>query len=332
MADPICRWRNSSVKQLIEFNSIFPLIPTEKRQAREYVEKNWQLFGGSNFFTAPYQLAAQMGVYYENNAILHPRFNKLITINEAFEYMQYWGKKYYAPNPYTKSIQQEKSVVINNFLVNWAIDKGISASFSESLKAMFSSEIGNTDILVNMLNSFSEVNIENDIVSLKNVSTNRYADSDVWLDVNPNDKEAFYRYVCDDSQLYVHKDILDLSLEKLFAKYLNSLNLAESTTNRYLDLVPNNPSVVDILKNALNKNSLFEIDSISEATQLYQIVKEKDFNKKGNNLYSSGIKKYIEFQRSELPSGNVIKVDATSFDYQNDEKLLTLVDNFINKK
>ena len=42
-------------------------------------------------------------------------------------------------------------------------------------------------------------------------------------------------------------------------------------------------------------------------------------------------KKYIEFQRSELPIGNVINVDATSFDYQNDEKLLASIDSFIYK-
>lgn len=102
-----------------------------------------------------------------------------------------------------------------------------------------------------------------------------------------------------------------ISLKELFAKYLNSLNLAESTANRYLDLVPNYPSVVDILKNALNKNNLFEIDSISEATQLYQIVKEEDFNKKGNNLYSSGIKKYINFlewrKNTSRPSTNNVR-------------------------
>ena len=54
---------------------------------------------------------------------------------------------------------------------------------------MFSSEIGNTDILINMLNNFSEVQIKDDIVSLKDASTARYADSDVWLEVNQNDKQ-----------------------------------------------------------------------------------------------------------------------------------------------
>lgn len=198
MADPICRWRNSSIKQLIEFNSIFPLLPTEKSQGRDYVEKNWKLFGGNNFFTTPYQLAAQMGVYYENESFMFPRFHKLITIDEASLYLQYWGKNYYAPNPYTKSIQQERSVVINKFLVNWAKDKGITASFSEALKEIFTSEIGNTDILINMLNNFSEVQIKDDIVSLKYATTARYAESDVWLEVDQNDKEVFFRFVCKD--------------------------------------------------------------------------------------------------------------------------------------
>ena len=41
-------------------------------------------------------------------------------------------------------------------------------------------------------------------------------------------------------------------------------------------------------------------------------------------------KKYIEFQRSELPIGKVINVDATNFNYQDDEKLLALIDKFMN--
>lgn len=195
MADPICRWRNSSIKQLIEFNSILPLYTLEKSQARDYVEKNWQLFGGNNFFTTPYQLAAQMGLYYEDELYFYPRFNKLININEAINYMLYWGRNYYAPNPYTKSIKQDKAVVINKFLVNWVKDKGRTASFSEALKIMFPSEIGNTDILINMLNNFSEVLITDDIVSLKDDSITKYSDSDVWLDVNQNDKEIFFEYV-----------------------------------------------------------------------------------------------------------------------------------------
>ena len=41
-------------------------------------------------------------------------------------------------------------------------------------------------------------------------------------------------------------------------------------------------------------------------------------------------KKYIEDSRKELPLGNVIHIDATSLDYQNDEKVLQLIDDFMN--
>ena len=217
MADAICRWRNSSIKQLIEFNSIFPLEPINKDKGRKIVEKNWEIFGGSSFFTTPYQLAAQMGVYYESETMMFPRFTKLINIEDACEYLKYWGKNYYAPNPYTKSIQQEKVVVINKFLVNWVKDEGLLASFSSALNKMFSSDIGNTDILINMLNNFSEVLIENDIVSLKDNSIPRYADSDVWLDVKPNDKESFFRLICSDKfkTSYNTKD-MQTSLQQIY--------------------------------------------------------------------------------------------------------------------
>ena len=155
MADPICRWRNSSLKQLNEFNLLFPLAPINKDEGRKIVEDNWTMLGGNDFFTTPYQLAAQMGVYYENDSLMIPRFNKLINLRESNAYMQNWGRKYYAPNPYTKSMQQStRSVVINRFLVNWVKEKGEGSSFSEALRGMFPDSIGNTDIITNMINNF----------------------------------------------------------------------------------------------------------------------------------------------------------------------------------
>lgn len=197
MADPICRWRNSSVKQVIEFNLLFPLKPTERLEGRDIVERNWSMLGGKDFFTTPYQLAAQMAIYYEDDSTMYPRFNRLIDLEEAYEYMQHWGRKYYAPNPYTKSMQQgQKPLVINNFLVNWVIEKGNGASFNEALKEMFVDTIGNTDILVNMINNFMDVQIDGDKVSLKNPQiTEKFSDQEVWPDVSINDKKAFFEYV-----------------------------------------------------------------------------------------------------------------------------------------
>ena len=197
MADPICRWRNSSVKQVTEFNLLFPLIPIERQKGREIVEHNWALIGGKDFFSTPYQLAAQMAVYYEDDHYIYPRFDKLLNIIEANEYMQHWGRKYYAPNPYTKSMQQnQKPGVINNFLVNYALDKGNDALFSEALQDMYVDVIGNTDILINMINNFMDVEIKGDKVVLKDpANAKKYSEKEVWLDFSINDKRAFFEFV-----------------------------------------------------------------------------------------------------------------------------------------
>ena len=117
MADPICRWRNPSVKQVVEFNGLFPLSITNRESARALVEKRCSIVGIKDFFTTPYQLAAHMAMYYEDDALIYPRFNSLISYEKALDYLFMWGKKYYAPNPYTKSMSYEqKPVIINNFL------------------------------------------------------------------------------------------------------------------------------------------------------------------------------------------------------------------------
>ena len=206
MADPICRWRNSSVKQAIEFNLLFPLKPTERLEGREIVNSNWELLGGKDFFTTPYQLAAQMAIYYEDDSYIYPRFDKLISLKEANEYMQQWGRNYYAPNPYTKSMQQEqKPVVINRFLVNWVLEKGNEASFTDALHEMFIDSIGNTDILINLINNFMDVKIENDKIILKDsIPTPKYPEDEVWPNLAINDKKAFFEYVGKTSIVPVH--------------------------------------------------------------------------------------------------------------------------------
>lgn len=193
MADPICRWRNSSVKQVVEFNGLFPFCAMERNQARSLVEKRWSIIGGSAFFTTPYQLAAEMGMYYEDDTYLYPRFSSLISYEDALEYMLTWGKKYYAPNPYTKSMSYDQTpVIINNFLVNWVFDHEV-ALWSEALQAMFTDSIGNTDILVNMINNFTEVSIKDDIISLKpNAPSVPYESTHI--DVDAQDKQAFFEF------------------------------------------------------------------------------------------------------------------------------------------
>ena len=61
-----------------------------------------------------------------------------------------------------------------------------------------------------MLNNFSEVQVIDNIVSLKIKSTVKYEDSEVWLDVDSNDKEAFFKFISKDK--YNHNSSTPTSL------------------------------------------------------------------------------------------------------------------------
>ena len=104
-----------------------------------------------------------------------------------------WGKRYYAPNPYTKSMSySQKPVIINNFLVNWVLEHE-TALWSEALNAMFTDAIGNSDILVNMINNYTEVSISDDVLFLKTTAP-KAPYSTIYADVDPKDKKAFFEY------------------------------------------------------------------------------------------------------------------------------------------
>ena len=165
-----------------------------KAEARGIVEKNWKIWDNSNnFFTTAYQLAAQMGLYYEDDEIMHVKFTKDISIDDSAEYLQAWARRYYVPNPYTKSIAKddiysERPIIINNFLVNWALDNP-NGKWEDAIKVLFPNGIGNDDILKNMLNNFSEVKITNGIIQVKG-KTSKY--ENIFVNVVPDDKMAFF--------------------------------------------------------------------------------------------------------------------------------------------
>ena len=167
-----------------------------KAEARGIVEKNWKIWDNSNnFFTTAYQLAAQMGLYYEDDEIMHVKFTKDISIDDSAEYLQAWARRYYVPNPYTKSIAKddiysERPIIINNFLVNWALDNP-NGKWEDAIKVLFPNGIGNDDILKNMLNNFSEVKITNGIIQVKG-KTSKY--ENIFVNVVPDDKMAFFNH------------------------------------------------------------------------------------------------------------------------------------------
>lgn len=167
MADPICRWRNTSIKQVSEFTQVLPHSPMRKDAARAFVEKQWHEWdGGNDFFRTPYQLAAQLGLYYEDETMFYPRFDHILSINEARKYIEGWIRRYYIPNPYTGSIRYEgQPIVLNSQLYQAALSGEFE--LDEFFRSRLNIDLGNKDILTNILNNFSDVKVENGKFSIK---------------------------------------------------------------------------------------------------------------------------------------------------------------------
>lgn len=103
MADVICRWRNATPKTVCEFVKILPHKMMSSEDFRSKMEPE--------FFRTAYQLACQLGLYYEDKGIYIPRFENNISEDEAHKYLEHWIHCYYAPNPFTKSLKELETPV-----------------------------------------------------------------------------------------------------------------------------------------------------------------------------------------------------------------------------
>ena len=149
-----------------------------------------------DFFESSYQPYAQMGLYYKDGTNYYPRFNRFIAYEEAERYLTDWFKKYYSPNPYSKANNDEmRPVVMHNFITNYIIENGGNSDWAKCLKSMFGDDIGNTDIINNVINWFSDFIIdENGVISFKPGKENyvKYNNNEIYLDCDPNDREFFF--------------------------------------------------------------------------------------------------------------------------------------------
>lgn len=188
MADPICRWRNTSIKQVTEFTQVLPHCPMPKDTARVLVEKQWHEWdGGNDFFRTPYQLAAQLGLYYEDDTMFYPRFDHVLTIDEARRYIKGWIRRYYVPNPYTGSIRYEGQPIILNSQLYQAALSGES-DLNKFFLSRLNIDLGNKDILSNILNNFSDIKVENGMFSIKKEAHI----GDLTSQNDSGDKKAFF--------------------------------------------------------------------------------------------------------------------------------------------
>jgi hypothetical protein len=106
MADPICRWRNPYKDTIIELINTLPKQELDQPIARDIVIRTTTL---GNFYRTPYQLACQVGLYYESGARYFPKFTYTPSRQEVEEYMTNWIIRYCIPNPYTRGFQNIQS-------------------------------------------------------------------------------------------------------------------------------------------------------------------------------------------------------------------------------
>lgn len=182
MADIICRWRNATPKTVCEF---VRQLPHEKLSAEEF-----RFRMGNKFFRTAYQLACQLGLYFEDADNYIPRFTHNITEDEAEEYLEHWILCYYAPNPFTKSLKGlDTPVYVVEKLVEYLEQHNSSANLKEALTSIFKDPMGNLDIMTNALNHYSRVIYVKD--GNAKLETN-YKDYMKQMP-NRNDKEAFFK-------------------------------------------------------------------------------------------------------------------------------------------
>jgi hypothetical protein len=182
MADVICRWRNATPKTVCEFVKI---LPHEQMSAVDF-----RLKMGSDFFRTAYQLACQLGLYYEDNGIYIPRFEYDITEDEAKRYLEFWIHCYYAPNPFTKSLKGlETPVFLIEELVKRIENENGEVDLNTALTNIFHDPMGNLDIITNAINNYSK------IIQIENGKATLVPDYKTILKSMPNrhDKEAFFK-------------------------------------------------------------------------------------------------------------------------------------------
>lgn len=190
MADPICRWRNSTPKTVCEFVS---QLPQKKMTSHEFRKIMSSSIYGDDFFHTPYQLACQLGLYYEDidKDEYEPRFYHDIDLKEAEEYLKFWISKYYVPNPFVnkKSFLSIEPKPFLQSIVDYIESKGGECDIHKACEDIFLETIGNRDIVVNALNNFSEVikiNKQGIATLVENYKTI------IQMKIGRNDKRAFF--------------------------------------------------------------------------------------------------------------------------------------------
>jgi hypothetical protein len=228
--DPICRWNNPSLKHVRRLVDVLPKEIMDSSLARTITDRNY----GGAFFDTPYQLACQLGLYYESNNYYYPKFTNTPSDNELFFYMENWITKYYVPNPYTKSFKKYDffknlhPFSIHSKLCEKLYNSKTPLNWPEAYLEIFPGHVKNTDIIKNALYYSKVLLINNKKIILRD--SENYEDLlEYIIDVPKNsidDKQFFFLNF--DHNYFIQKDLAPIlsELEKFDKKEIETVKEA----------------------------------------------------------------------------------------------------------
>ena len=213
MADPLCRWRNSTPKTVCELVSQLPKTQLPSSEFRSLMK---QSVYGDGFFTTPYQLACQLGLYTEVDGKYIPRFCRNITEEEANQYLIYWFRNYYVPNPYTKRgfLNMETPIIVLDAFIEYLKTHGYSANFKDIANSVFGEPINNVDILVNCFRNYSKViDIDKSLNTILSPNFEQILNS---MTMDRIDKSAFFHQFEINTPTKNHRPLTDQPLQLIY--------------------------------------------------------------------------------------------------------------------
>ena len=293
MADLICRWRNGTPKNVVELVNSLPHEKMRAEKFRSIMESKWP-----DFFTSPYQLACQLGLYCEaDDGYYYPRFGHDIDEDEATSYLFHWLPRYYVPNPYVGK-EGFNEIACPTYVLKALFDYTKAhpgTDYASAYRAIFKEEAKNNDDIVrNYINRYSQVmemTKKGELIIKEGKSQN------IFGFMNRNDKKAFFDNFSS-KEVDPMKMYQDASLDQrrnMFKKYLESLDKSSSTIKQYIQNHLTNESVLGVIKKESGKENLYEVVDLFQIDKIWIGCNDLPENKTQNNVYTASVSNYKNF-------------------------------------
>lgn len=296
MADIICRWRNGTPENIVELVNSMPHVKMTHKEFRNSMKDKW----GGEFFTSPYQLACQLGLYCEaEDGFYYPRFDHDITRKEAELYLYHWMPRYYVPNPYVGKDGFNK-IHCPTYVLKSLYDYLIEHPDTDYITAyhdIFKEEVkNNDDIMKNYINRYSKI-LHMDKTGKLTITD--YNPQIIFGFMDRNDKKAFFDNFSLVGIVNPMKYYIDANLEQrkeLFKNYLYTVkSLSDSTIKQYVNYHLITEDILNLIKKISGKDNLYEVISIADIQQIYNGCKDLQINKDRNNVFTAAVINYKDF-------------------------------------